>query len=310
MKLHQLRALLAVSETGSIHEAARRLHLSQPAVSKALRELEEGLGAPLLLRATTGVQLSRYGRSLVKHARVVEQELRHAAEEIDALLGIVRGSLTVAVTPVTATGPVGVALRRFIRDEPQVAVSVVELRPAAIDAGLADGTIDLALVSLTTPPAEARFHWRPLYTVPTFAAVRDGHRLAGATSLADLGAERWLSWDPGGEPSSLIAGIFAAHGLPSPASVLRCSSAMLFLELATETDLISVWSEVIYAVPGMRTHLRALNLSGPMPVLEVGVLCRDPELLTSVAARFLRLLDAARERMPMDHLPGRGFGAA
>jgi biotin operon repressor len=61
MKLHQLRMLLAVAQHGSIHEAARSLHISQPALSKAIAELERELGVTLMSRSVRGVSLTAYG---------------------------------------------------------------------------------------------------------------------------------------------------------------------------------------------------------------------------------------------------------
>ena len=78
MKLHQLRALAAVSETGSMQEASRLLHVTQPALSKAIKELEASVGAALFVRTNKGVQLTPYGQRLVGHARLISENVRRA----------------------------------------------------------------------------------------------------------------------------------------------------------------------------------------------------------------------------------------
>ncbi|KAA7845699.1 LysR family transcriptional regulator, partial [Salmonella enterica subsp. enterica serovar Lubbock] len=95
VKLHQLRILLAVAQHGSIHEASRGLHISQPALSKTIAELERELGVTLLSRSVRGVSLTAYGMALVKRASVVEQELRHALEDIEAIRGHAEAELNI-----------------------------------------------------------------------------------------------------------------------------------------------------------------------------------------------------------------------
>src|SRR3546814_6218937 len=87
MKQHQLKALLAVAEAGTIRGAARQLNLSQAALTKSLKELEEQVGAELLIRSYRGVQLTAAGKILQERARVAHRQLDIARSEIHALTG-------------------------------------------------------------------------------------------------------------------------------------------------------------------------------------------------------------------------------
>lgn len=292
MKLHQLRSLIVVAEKGSIREASRVLHITQPAISKALSDLETELGAPLLLRFNNGVQLTSYGQSLIRHARAIELEMQHAKEDIDNLLGIARGIVTVGVTPATATGPFAEALRRFMRMHPHVSVNVRELRPVQLQEGLADGSIDLGLVSRIGQPVEPRFHWEELYTIPTALAVRLDHPLRGKKSLRELAQSAWLSWDGFDDATSLVGSLFSANGVEPPPSVLRCTSTTLYVEMATTTDLISMWSALPFHMPEYNAKLRQVQISEPLPNMTIGLICRDLALATSVARA---LVDMIRE---------------
>ncbi|WP_346831644.1 LysR family transcriptional regulator [Pseudomonas abietaniphila] len=82
MKLHQLQALVATADCGSIRAAARRMQVSQTAVAKALRELESQLQLSLLVRNASGVMLTQYGRSLLLHARQMLGQLEQAELEL------------------------------------------------------------------------------------------------------------------------------------------------------------------------------------------------------------------------------------
>jgi DNA-binding transcriptional LysR family regulator len=293
MKLHQLRSLIAVAENGSIHEASRALHVTQPAVSKALSDLEGELGAPLFVRSARGAQLTPYGQSLIRHARAIEQELRHAHEDIATLLGIARGTVTVGVTPVTSAGPFAEALRQFSGAYPQVTVNVFELRPAQIQEGLADGSIDFGLVSRIGQPSDTRFYWETLYTIATTLAVRTGHPLRGSRSLRVLAQAAWLSWDALDDSTSLIGTLFGSQGIQPPQSVLRCTSTSLYMEMATTTDLISLWSELPFHTPPYKGQLRKISLTEALPDMTIGLICRDIDLTTTIATKLIGMTRAA-----------------
>ena len=85
MKLHQLQALVASAETGSIRAAARSLGISQAAVTRALRELEAAEQLPLLIRAPEGISFTEYGKALLTHARLVLNQMEHAQNELARL---------------------------------------------------------------------------------------------------------------------------------------------------------------------------------------------------------------------------------
>src|SRR5687768_12388654 len=85
MDIRQIRQLLAVVEHGNILRAAEAIHLSQPALSKSIQSLEEELDVPLLTRGRRGVTPTIYGEILVKHAKVLRNQLDHAIAEIHAL---------------------------------------------------------------------------------------------------------------------------------------------------------------------------------------------------------------------------------
>ena len=99
MKLHQMQALVAVADAGSIRAAARLEGLSQAAVTKALRELELEVKLPLLVRTASGVALTEAGQRLLGHARLVVGQLARANDDLAVLRGERVGTLSLSVTP-------------------------------------------------------------------------------------------------------------------------------------------------------------------------------------------------------------------
>jgi DNA-binding transcriptional LysR family regulator len=95
MDLRQLRHFLTVVDCGSAGRAARRLGISQPALTKSIRSLERMLGAPLFTRSNEGMALNQFGRSLERRARSITIEVDRAEREIRELLGAERGRVVI-----------------------------------------------------------------------------------------------------------------------------------------------------------------------------------------------------------------------
>jgi DNA-binding transcriptional LysR family regulator len=148
MDLEQLATLVAVAETGGLTAAARRRHLSQPAVSLQMQALERELGTALLVRRPRGVALTRAGEALVAHARRALATVASARSEVAGIRGLQGGSLRLGATDAAATEILPVAFAGFHRRYPGVEVAVEIESTQALLAGLRSGRHDLVLGTL------------------------------------------------------------------------------------------------------------------------------------------------------------------
>src|SRR5258708_11261073 len=98
MKLHQLSALVTAVETGSLRRAAEKMRLSQPALSRSIRELEREVGVKLIDRTARGVAATVYGKALIMRGKLVDAELRQARDDIAHLRAATQGDLPIGVT--------------------------------------------------------------------------------------------------------------------------------------------------------------------------------------------------------------------
>ncbi len=306
MKLQQLRILLAVAEHGSIHEASRALHISQPALSKAIAELERELGVTLMSRSVRGVSLTTYGVALVKRASVVEQELRHALEDIESIRGHAEAELNIGFTAVASSGPLPDAMAAFRQRFPNVALRGFELRPQQIQEGLREGRLDLGLISTNSGPGSASFQWEPLFSVGMKLAVRTGHPLRRARRLRPLLDADWLVLDPVDDAGSPLASLMRLHRLEMPKRVVQSASNLLGLQLATKTDLVSMWSDFVFFGTGgplqlVRDALTPLPIQDELPDFRVFLVYRSVDLMTHVCAEFVR--EVRHYARQMDDLP-------
>ncbi|MGY5127075.1 LysR family transcriptional regulator [Streptomyces nigrescens] len=153
LNLPQLRAFLAVVDTGGFSAAAAELGMSQSAVSHAVASLERELTAPLLIRATP-VRTTVLGEQVLPHARMALSAVRSVEQLAAEATGTMTGTVRLASTPTVCQGLVPGLLRHWREDQPRVTVRVFEGDSGEVAAWLEDGTADAAVL-IDPPPATA-----------------------------------------------------------------------------------------------------------------------------------------------------------
>jgi LysR family transcriptional regulator of abg operon len=282
MKLHQLRALLAICESGSIQEASRILHISQPSLSRSIKELETELGVHLLVRSNRGITLTVYGEHLLSRARLILEEVRRAKDEIETLKGRTSGHITIGVSPVTPSSHFVNCLARFNARHPKVSIQIEELRPNKLIEGLREGRLDLVLTSHGGTRQLEGFRAVELYLQPGVLAVRKGHPQRHLKSLAELRELMWIL--PDTFEDSPVSKLFSEHGLARPENVMVCSSLVMYLELALRTDSVSFWSMRHMSLSNLSERLDVLEVSEHVPGFVFSLISREAELLTQAAS--------------------------
>src|SRR4051812_32730734 len=120
-----MEILLAVVETGSMAKAGTRLAISQPAISRAIAEMEHTLGVPIFDRNPRGVEPTRYGRALLKRGIAAFDEIAQAVKDVDFLADPTVGELWIGTAPGLAEGIVLSVLERMSAQYPRVVVTLV-----------------------------------------------------------------------------------------------------------------------------------------------------------------------------------------
>src|SRR5258705_13649331 len=145
LKLRDLNIFLVVAKEKSMSKAATELAISQPAVSRAIADMEYALGVPLLDRNPHGVEPTIYGRSLVKRSIVVFDELRQSVKEIEFLADPTAGEIRIGCNGPLAAGLVPAVIETFNRRHPRVLFHVVQADHPTLQRELRDRNIELAL---------------------------------------------------------------------------------------------------------------------------------------------------------------------
>lgn len=188
--LRLLRYFVAVAEERHIGRGASRLHMTQPPLSRAIRQLENDLGVLLLHRCSAGVTLTAAGTVLYNEARLLLDQADRARSRVAATAGAVR--LTIGVFADSAEQAGADLAAAFRQRHPQVEVKIREADFADPTAGLRAGMVDIALTR--APFDDTGISSQVLRSDPIGVVLRTDDRLAGRATLglADLDERRWF----------------------------------------------------------------------------------------------------------------------
>jgi DNA-binding transcriptional LysR family regulator len=197
MELRHLRYFVTVAEELNVSRASARLRISQPAVSRQLRDLEEELGVVLFDRGNSKLKLTAAGEAFLAHARDLLRRSNEATKEMAAFRPRARRTLTIGyIAPVLASMLTPV-LRTFAQKSPDVEVVLREMAPGEQIEALRGGSIDLALPGNPCPELANEFVLVVLERIPFQAVLPDNHLLAlrKRIGLAELKHETFIGFD-------------------------------------------------------------------------------------------------------------------
>lgn len=250
--------LAHIAEAGSLSEAARRLGLTQPALSKQLRRLEERLGVPVFRRSLRGMEVTEYGQALLPRARTIRAQALAAGDEVAQRRSRREGALTVALSHFATLALLPAVIAPFRARWPALRLG---LMPPSFDlAGLRHGSPDFAVVSLPVERLGAEFSTRALYAATACAVVRPGHPLAQARRLADLADADWVVPSPQSSTARGLAKAFRHARLPPPRCPVSCETLTGLETLIAHTDLVGALPLEVQRARAAANGLRQLAL--------------------------------------------------
>lgn len=284
MNLHLLRMFMAVVEERGFSRAAEALHVSQPAVSKAVRELEHQLGLPLLERGgARGLRLTEHGESLHQHARAIFAMERVAAADIRDRVELRKGSLRAGASTTVAGYWLPDAMAAFARRFPDIAFSLQVGNTAGIGHAIAEGQLDVAFVEgVVDDPGIVATPWRdePLQVVVAAGATLGAKRRA---SVAELSRQPWLLREVGSGTRQVAQRVLRRRGI-RPARLLELgSNEAIARAVAAGAGVALLPAIVVRDLVAMR-RVRALRLADddglvrPLYRLELANRPRSPAL--------------------------------
>jgi DNA-binding transcriptional LysR family regulator len=289
LRLRDLDTLIALAETGSMAKAAAQLAVSQPAISKAIAEMERTLGHRLLDRTAQGVELNLYGKALLKWAKAVFDDVHQGVAELDFMADPTRGELRIAATGPIVAGILPVILERLRRQHPRIVFHIGQVTSISQQQdALRERRVDL-LLGRTVGQIGEDLTDEILFYERTFIVAESSNPLCRRRKLAlrDLIDEPWCL--PPGDTvgGSLIHQAFRESGLGLPRANVVTGALQMHYALMGLGPYLTIFPGSILEFSPQRRTFRALPVELPIPPWPVTITSLKNRTISPVAQVFL-----------------------
>ncbi len=294
LKTRQLLLLIALDEQRNIHRAADALHMTQPAASKQLKDLEDMLEIQLFDRTPRGMQPTIYGESMIRHARMALTSLSLAHEDIVALKSGLSGQVEVGVIMTPGMSLLPRAISRIKQQAPLLRIGVQLETSNILLKRLQRGTLDFMVGRILEQEDKSNLLYEELAEEPVCAVARVGHPLEGALGLElkDIVNEGWILSPQGSVLRHRCDMMFRKQGLEPPANVVDTTAILMITSLLQQTDFLHVLPIEVARYYAQLNVLSILPIELPCKMDSFGIITRRSHLLSPGA---LLLLDAIRD---------------
>ncbi len=270
MDLQLLRSFLAVVDAGAITAAAERIAVTQPALSRRLRQLEEHLGAQLLVRGRKGVELTGIGRLVATEARALVRRYDELRGQVAGMQGLAGGVVRLGGGATAVSFVLPEAIARFQADHPGIRFQLKEAGSSEVARDVLDGNLELGVVTL--PVRHAELEVRPLVVDPIVLAARADDPLAQRRRVAvdDLSGRALVGFEAGSAIRQIVDDALTRAGVA--------------LEVVMELRSIPAILRMV-ATTGNLAFVSRLGLQGQTGVREIAVPGLNVERRLAVVTR-------------------------
>ena len=288
----QLRAFLTIVRCGSLGLAAEALHITQPALSRTVRRLEEQLCVPLFERRTTGMELTAFGQALLPHATVLSEEAAVALEQINSLRGLGHGTLRIGAIGSVAVMVLPAVLERMLTHWPKLHVQITEAVEDVLEVALTSNTIDVAICGVLPESAEimqvAEANFSDRYSVIS-AANHPLQKRKGLT-IRDVLNVPWVMPSVDAEPRRQFNVLMASLGVTPPRVVVESRSPSVIKAMVAQTSYLGWLPEPLFATERQAGSIRPLPVKGMASQRRFFVYRRRRSVMPPPLSKFLEVL--------------------
>ena len=291
LKLRDLDTLLAVAQCGSMAKAANQLALSQPAVSKAISDLEITVGVPLFDRTAQGVEPNRYGKALLKWTAAIFDDVRQGVSELRFLADPTAGELRIGAPPPIIGGFLPAVLARLSRLHPRLTFHVTEtITVEDQQRQIRERNVDVIVGRAAPSLADEYLSVEILFAEPwsIVAGIQNPLTRRRKLKLADISNEPW-SLPPMDLPlGSFIKTAFHEAGLDSPRAVVSCRSIEMHHALVTQGSFLALFPQSLLSFSTFRHSVKALPLKLPIAPPPVAIIALKNRTNNPVTQLFVQ----------------------
>jgi DNA-binding transcriptional LysR family regulator len=297
LKTRQLLLLIALDDYRNIHRAADELHMTQPAASKQLKDLEETLEVRLFERLPRGMEPTIYGEAMIRHARMALNSLALAHDDLVTLKSGLTGQVEVGVIMSPAMGLLPRAIARVKEQAPLLRIGV-QMEPSNVLMNkLARGTLDFVIGRIQEGDSSG-LAYEELTEEPACAVVRPGHPLLEneQLTLKDIAPLSWILPPHGSVLRHRFDMMFRRAGLTPPVNSVDTTALLVITALLQQTDALHVMPVEVAQYYASLNVMRILPIELPCKMDAFGIIRQADRLLSPGADLLLQTVrGAARE---------------
>jgi DNA-binding transcriptional LysR family regulator len=298
LKLRDLDILATLIDAGSMGKAASRLNISQPAVSKAVAELESALGVRLVDRGRRGITPTPYGLALQKRSVAIFNDLRQSVQDIEFLSDPTTGEIRIGTTDPVSVAIVSPCIDRLSRKYPRMSFHVIAGDTAGLYRDVMDRNVELAICRMIGPlpdelAAEVLFH----DSLAVLTSARNPLMRRRKLTLADLVNEPWVQLPGDSLFGSMVIEVFRAGGRDPPRPTVVTHSEYLKNDFLAKGRFLTVLPSFMLKVQGWHPRLKALPIALPNTRAPIGLITLKGRTLTPLAQLFIETVRAAVKPM-------------
>jgi DNA-binding transcriptional LysR family regulator len=288
ISLKQIQYFLAAAETGQFSGAAAKSHVTQTAITAAIRELEQALGVTLFLRHhAAGVSLTVDGQKFLHHAYGITAAVNSALQDPGLIRQDVRGTVRVAASPSIYSLYIIPAIARFARAYPQIELEVIEMERPAMEAALLRGKLDIGAGWLANFDAPDKFGMAPLTRSRRQLWLPAGHPLLAkrGINMADVAPLPYVLYNTDETPRNTL--LFFDHLGLKPNIRYSVTTLEAVRSLIAQGLGVAVLSDASYrpfSIEGLRIETRPLL--DALPAIEIGIAWDAKKPLSPAADTF------------------------
>lgn len=289
LKTRQLLLLIALDDYRNIHRAAEELHMTQPAASKQIKDLEEMLDVRLFERLPRGMEPTIYGETMIRHARMALTSLALAHDDLVALKAGLSGQVEVGVIMTPAMALLPRAIARIKEQAPLLRIGV-HLEPSNVLLDkLQRGTLDFMIGRIQEKEDSTGLAYEELTEEPACAVVRPGHALLERKELRleDIADRPWILPPPGSILRHRFDMMFRRAGLTPPVNVVDTTALLLITALLQQTDSLHVMPQEVAQYYESLNVMRILPIELPFKMDAFGIIRQREHLLAPGAELLL-----------------------
>jgi len=290
LKLRELNIFLAVANAGSITKAAKQLAISQPAVSRAIADLEHTLRVTLLDRSRQGIEPTEYGRALLKRGVAVFDELKQGVADIEFLADPSAGELRIGSSSGLSEGVVLAVINRLTRQYPRVVFHVMPTGTLAVYEELRERRLELGFVRLSAIEGGEDLHQEMLFEDPlvVVAGADNPWTRRRKIKLAELLDEPWTWSSPGTVFDALVVEAFRAAGLEPPRATVYAEAINMRTRLAATGSFLAVVPASMLRFYTKHASIKLLPVELPMTQRSIGIVTLKNRTLSPLAQLFIK----------------------